>query len=319
MTVDTKSLLAKLAQAKKELVRNEKPVKPQMGETKIVLLPGWNPEHREVFWREFGGHYIKQGNKVVAFYPCDEVINNQPCPICQKLAEAASMTTDDATLHLIREARAGREFLMNAIIIGGESKNPVILSLSRSAFEQMIDVIAAWSDAVFDEKQPMIIQINRSGTGFETRYTTTIINERYTLPADIMSKLIDLDKYVDQKTDSMLQKSMNAIASFSGASAALPMSAQPAQALTHDTFDSPADGTPWETTTVATQPQPDTIQRVAPQPMQMAQPVPPQPAQPIYTSVQPAPQPTPQPQPAPAQKPVQVDSDMEELLAQLNI
>lgn len=324
MTVDTKSLLAKLAQAKKELVRNEKPVKPMMGATDIVLLPGWNPEHREVFWREFGGHYIKQGNKVVAFYPCDEVINNKPCPVCQKLAEAASMTTDDATLQMIREARAGREFLMNAIVLNSENKNPVVFSMSKTAFEQMIDVITAWSQAVFDEKTPMVIRINRAGTGYDTRYTVTIVNQQYPLPPDTMSKLIDLDKYVDQKTDSMLQKSMNAIASFAGAYSALPMSAQPTQALTHDTFDSPADGTPWEATTVTAQPQPDVAQRVAPQPispqpMQMAQPVPPQPAQPIYTSVQSAPQPMQQPQPAPVQKPVQVDSDMEELLAQLNI
>ena len=320
MTVDTTSLLAKLAQAKKELVRNERPVKPGMGTTDIVLLPGWNPAHREVFWREFGGHYIKQGNKVLAFYPCDEVINNKPCPVCQKLAEAASMTTDDATLQLIREARSGREFLMNAIVVNSQNQNPVVFSLSKTAFEQMIDVITAWSTAVFDEKAPMIIRINRTGTGYDTRYTVTIVNQQYPLPPDIMSKVVDLDKYVDQKTDTLLQKSMNAIASFTGVHSALPMSAQPTQALTHDTFDSPADGTPWGgnsgNTAVPIQQQP-----VSAQP-QMAQPVqPPIASQPIYAAPQAPVQPMAQPvtPPVQPQQPVQVDSDMEELLRQLNI
>lgn len=327
MTVDTTSLLAKLAQAKKELVRNERPVKPGMGTTDIVLLPGWNSAHREVFWREFGGHYIKQGNKVLAFYPCDEVINNKPCPVCQKLAEAASMTTDDATLQLIREARSGREFLMNAIVVNSQNQNPVVFSLSKTAFEQMIDVITAWSTAVFDEKAPMIIRINRTGTGYDTRYTVTIVNQQYPLPPDVMSKVVDLDKYVDQKTDTLLQKSMNAIASFTGVSPALPM-AQPApQALPNNTFDSPADGTVWEAPQpMMAQPQPvqpAMVQPVAPKPDGvMAQPMqPPVASQPIYAAPQPPAQPMVQPMTPPVQpqQPVQVDSDMEELLRQLNI
>lgn len=319
MTVDTTSLLAKLAQAKKELVRNERPVKPGMGTTDIVLLPGWNPAHREVFWREFGGHYIKQGNKVLAFYPCDEVINNKPCPVCQKLAEAASMTTDDATLQLIREARSGREFLMNAIVVNSQNQNPVVFSLSKTAFEQMIDVITAWSTAVFDEKAPMIIRINRTGTGYDTRYTVTIVNQQYPLPPDVMSKVVDLDKYVDQKTDTLLQKSMNAIASFTGASPALTM-AQPTPQALPNTFDSPTDGTPWGgnsgNTAVPIQQQP-----VSAQP-QMAQPIqPPIASQPIYAAPQAPVQPMAQPvtPPVQPQQPVQVDSDMEELLRQLNI
>lgn len=324
-TIDTQTLLAKLAQTKKELVRNEKAVKPQQGTTDIVLLPGWNPERREVFWREFGGHYIKQGNKVVAFYPCDEVINNKPCPICQKLAEAASMTTDDATLNMIKQARAGREFLVNAIVVSSDNKNPVVFSMSKTAFEQMIDVITAWSAAVFDETNPMIVRINRSGTGFDTRYTVTILNQRYPLPPDTVSKITDLDKYVDQKTDALLQKSMNAIAELTGgAMTRLPPSAPAPQALIHTqpqqpAFDSPAAGAPWGAETIqSVQPAQPTQPAVAPQP----QPVQPQFAtaqHPIYAA-QPAQPPVQQPAaPAPQPASVPMDADMEELMRQLNL
>ena len=313
MAVNFETLKQKLAQAKKELVRNEKPVKPSMGATDIVLLPGWNPERREIFWREFGGHYIKQGNKVVAFYPCDDVIYNQPCPVCQKLAEAARLATDDATMQAIREARSGHEYLVNAIVLNTENKNPVVFSLSKTAFEQLIDTISAWSEAVFDEKNPMVVRINRSGTGFDTRYTVTCINQHYPLDPSVMSKLIDLDKYVDQKTESALQKSVAAIASLTGANMLSAPAQMQAPALpTADTFDSPEAGV--------------AVSYVAPQPVQpVAQPVAPQPpiaAQPIQTQAYVAPQPAPaQPvaQAAPQAAPVQIDSDMEELLKQLNL
>ena len=224
--MNLEALMAKIAETKKSFVKNEKPFSPKIGETKFVLLAGWNPAHEEVFWREFGGHYVRdRGGKVVAFYPCDEVINGQPCPICNALRQAADSCHDDATLDLIKQARASRQYLVNAIVIGENNNNPIVMSLSKSAFEQLINVIGAWGQVVFDKNNPQLLQITRTGTGFETKYLASVLPERFTLPHDIYSKIKDLDKYVDQRTDQLQQKALNAVSNLTGIAYSAPHSA----------------------------------------------------------------------------------------------
>ena len=176
--MDMAKLMAKINAKKKEFVKNERPVSPKPGINKIVILPGWNPANPETFWREFGAHFIKNPDGTTAgFYPCDEVIFGRECPVCQALAQASRMTSDDATLDLLKKARAGTQFLINAIVIGENGNNPVVFSLSKTAFEQLMNVICSWGQAVFDPSAPQVVEINRTGTGFDTRYMVTVTPE----------------------------------------------------------------------------------------------------------------------------------------------
>ena len=122
------------------------------------------------FWREFGAHYIKGvDGKVASFYPCDDVIYQKPCPVCQALAQASRATHDEGTLEQIKQCRANKQYLVNAIVIGENNNDPVVFSLSKTAFEQLINVIGSWAPAVFEPTKPQVIQIDRSGTGFDTK------------------------------------------------------------------------------------------------------------------------------------------------------
>lgn len=231
MTMDMNKLMARINAKRKSFVKTERPVSPKLGVNKLVILPGWNPKEPETFWREFGAHFVKNPDGTTAgFYPCDEVIYGRECPVCQALAQASRMTSDDATLDLIKKARASTQFLVNAIVIGENGNNPVVFSLSKTAFEQLMNVICSWGAAVFDPTAPQIIEINRQGTGFDTRYLVTVTPEKLPLPADIMSKVKNLDEYVDQRTDQMAKKAILGIAGITGTSVAMLGYSEPVQA-----------------------------------------------------------------------------------------
>ncbi len=229
------ALKAKMAAKNKEFQTRERPVTPKAGDTSIVLMPGWNPENRETFWHEFGGHYIRGNDgKVGAFYPCDSVIYNKPCPICAMLRKASAMTTDQAVLDQIKQMNANTVYLVNAIVLGENNNEPVVFQLSKSAFEQLLNTIGAWMTAVFDEQNPQVLCIKRSGTGFDTKYLVSVTPEKFPLKPDTYSKLKNLDEYVNQKTDTLMQKTANAISATLGVTMALPAPtvAAPAQMVT---------------------------------------------------------------------------------------
>ena len=309
------NLMQRLQSAKKEFVKNEKPATMKIGRNNIVLLPGWKAEEPELFWREFGGHFIKQGGKTVAYYPCDEIIYNKPCPVCERLAEVTRACNDDSVNQFVKDARANRQYLVNAIIVNENNNEPVVVSLSKTVFEALIDTIASWGSAVFDPKEPQIICINRQGTGFDTRYSVTITPEKFPLPNGIMSKIRNLDDYVNQSTNSALQKALNSIGSFGAGAASLTAPVQThAPQIAHTPSYAPQ------------QVQPMAMAQPAQQaPMQYAQPI----AQPVAQPVQPVMQQA-AAQQAPweaqaqvatqgkVQQPIPMDSDMDSLLDQLN-
>lgn len=216
-------LKAKIANKTKEFDKRERPVVPKPGDTSIVLMPGWKADAREVFWHEFGGHYIRSNDgKVSAFYPCDNAIYNKPCPICAMLRKASAMTTDQAVLDQIKQMNANTVYLVNAIVLGENNNEPVVFQLSKTAFEQLLNTIGSWAQAVFDEQNPQVLTIKRSGTGFDTKYLVSVSPEKFTLKPDTYSKLHNLDDYVNQRTDALMQKTANAISATLGVSMALP-------------------------------------------------------------------------------------------------
>ena len=227
--MDMNKLMEKLNNKKRELVKNEKPVSAKLGTTRVVLLPGWDAKNPEVFWHEFGAHYIKDGSgKTVAYYPCDDVIYGKPCPVCQALAQAAQATSDEQTLEQIKQCRAGTQFLVNCIVIGENNNAPVVFALSKTAFEQLINVCGSWGMAVFDPQNPQIIEITRTGTGFDTKYMVSVSPEKFPLPADTMNKLKNLDEYVNQRSENLVNKSVMAISNLTGASLSVGYTPSPA-------------------------------------------------------------------------------------------
>ena len=312
MTMDMNKLMARINAKRKSFVKTERPVSPKLGVNKLVILPGWNPNEPETFWREFGAHFVKNPDGTTAgFYPCDEVIYGRECPVCQALAQASRMTSDDATLDLIKKARASTQFLVNAIVIGENGNNPVVFSLSKTAFEQVMNVICSWGAAVFDPTAPQIIEINRQGTGFDTRYLVTVTPEKFQLPSDIMSKMKNLDEYVDQRTDQMAKKAILGIAGITGTSVAMlgysePVQASvvpPARTIAHE--DLPTTGY----TATPTAPVTPTIPQasgVPPMARPVAPSVPQTPTMPMNTMVPPAPAAS------------GLDPEMDELLAGLD-
>ena len=308
------ALMAKIASAKKEFVKNEKPVTPKIGENHIVLLPGWNAKERETFYREFGGHYIKVGGKVAGFYPCDEIIYGKPCPVCERLAEVSRASNDDSVNQFVKDCRANRQYLVNAIVVGENNNQPVVMALSKTVFEQLINVISGWGEAVFDEKNPQVIQITRTGTGFDTKYIVTVLPKKFALPEGTMDKVKNLDQYVDQRTETMLNKALMAIGSGSGAGMAAIASAPSHQAIAYQ--QAPVQQFAQQPKQPVEQPMMD-VREVTPVMTQALVQSAPWEAQPM-TQAPVAPQPQ-VAQPAPqAQAPIGIDADMESLLSQLN-
>lgn len=317
--IDLNNLLNKVEQKKKEFVRNDRPVAPKPGATRVVILQGWNPACREVFWREFGAHYIKDASgKTVAFYPCDRVIYDKDCPVCAALQKASTNMFDDESLNLVKQMRSNTQYLMNVIVVGENENKPVVFALQKRAFTQLLTAIQSWGQAIFDETSPQVLEIRREGTGFDTNYTVTVTPEKFSLPANTYSQIKNLDEYVDQRTDSLATKAVTAIATTFGVSAAQianQISAAPAASVAQVQY-APAQ---------VAQPVPQPVaQPIAAPAVPVAQPVAPAPweAQPVVAqpaTMNPADYPTAgvaQPSPVAGAAPT-IDTDIDALLASL--
>lgn len=269
--MNLQNLMGKLQAAQKTLVKNEKPVTPKIGVTEIILLPGWRKDDPEEFWREFGAHYIKVGGKISGFYPCDDIIYGKPCPVCAKLQEVARSSNSDEVNQFIKDSRANRQYLVNAIVIGDNNNEPVVMALSKTVFEQLITQLAGgWGQAVFHPETPKTIQINRTGTGFDTKYQVVVTPREFPLPPNTLNKLKNLDEYVDQRTDQLLNKAVQAISSGSG---------NPTLAIEAPFQNEPVDVTPRATQPVMQQVYQQPVQPVMQQPVYQGQ-------QPTYQAMQ---------------------------------
>lgn len=214
--MDAAKLMSMMKDKKASMQKRDKAQRPQPGKNRIVLLQGWRKGEEHVWFHEFGQHFIKDANKQIkAVYPCADATYGKPCAVCDGLAQAGRMTSDDSIQELLGEAKAGREILINALVLDGPGAKPSeaqVYAIKRGVFAQIIELIEEWGVAVFQKE----LVITREGKGLNTKYSVQISPKDATIPAGVIEKLVDLDEYVKQESTEQMTRALGAINALAG-------------------------------------------------------------------------------------------------------
>ena len=224
-----KSIQELIAAKQKEIAAKkgrQRAFKFPIGKTKIRILPSWRGDGEMQFWHDFGTHFIKDDKgETAAIYVCTDKTYNRDCEICKSIGLGIKNAHDDETIELLKEANAGQQYLMNALIRGDEnSKEPVLLAVGIGVFSDICDIIEEYDD-ITDLENGIDLTVTREGSGRrDTKYTVIPAAKSAKVPKEVMTKVVNLDEYVAQEDDGNLHKAIAAVAS----SAGLLPSARPA-------------------------------------------------------------------------------------------
>lgn len=216
--MDTAKLMEMMKAKKAALKSKDKTIKPQPGTNRYILLPGWRKGEEHVWYHDFGQHFIKnEAGEIQAVYPCNEAIYGKPCPICEGLQRAQHAASDDETIELLKGAKAGRSYLMNVLALDSEDPNtPQTLEIRSQAFGQLLEAVEEWAGTMFDTSDAQIFTITREGKGLNTKYSVQVSPKRQGVPKAALSKLPNLDEYVQMESEDQKRKALSAINNVAG-------------------------------------------------------------------------------------------------------
>lgn len=216
--MDASKLLELMNNKKQDLKSKAKTLKPKAGDNRYVLLPGWRNGEEHIWFHDFGQHFIKGiDGTLKAVYGCSDKTFGQPCALCDSLQSALKTTSDEAIKEALKEGISGQTYLMNVLALDDADPNtPKILQLGKMAFSAVVEMVTQWGVKVFDPAAPMVVTINRNGTGLNTKYTVMPSPTTHTLPAGVLSKLNNIDEYVRQESEDQQRRALLAIDSVAG-------------------------------------------------------------------------------------------------------
>lgn len=218
------SLLDLLKSKKQDLAagNRRKTIKPADGTGRYKILRSWRGEDQQ-FYQDFGQHFIKDSTgKILAIYVCVEKTHGKPCAVCDAIRHGTKNASDDFTMKLLKEAGSSGRILTNALHLDGPNPGEVqILEWAPTAFKQFVDIATEWEEAgesVFGSEKTSgkDILISRTGTGLLTKYAVQVAAKSQPLPAGILSKLHDLDEYVNQESSEQQMRALNSVRSVVG-------------------------------------------------------------------------------------------------------
>lgn len=223
MALNNPALLAMLRGAKNKYSRNNgKIVKLKEGKTTVRIL---QPDPAKPFWADLGVHWIKPGlnEKPVAVVGCHDAVHEAPCPVCTAIEQAKKSAIDDESLKIIKEWDARKSVIVNALVRSGSdaSDDPVILELTTGTFGSILSVLEEYAGEVnvLDPEEGIDFTIERSGKGFDTRYTVMPAVKSKPVPKGAMEKTFDLKEFIEKEFFRGEEtKAINNIASITGTS-----------------------------------------------------------------------------------------------------
>jgi hypothetical protein len=222
------ALLELLKNKKQDLAsgKRRKTVKPAAGRSRWRILQSWRGAGQQ-FWHDFGQHFVKNAdNTIAAIYVCTDKTFGRPCPVCDAVQSAIKGATDDATMELLKEAKSAGRVLLNAVQLDGPTPGEVqILELAPTVFEQVLGIATEYEEAgesiiMGDGNPGSDIIITREGTGKNTKYQTMLAAKASAVSPDVLTKLHDLDAYVQQESVEQQQRALNSVRSVAGLLAA---------------------------------------------------------------------------------------------------
>lgn len=185
--------------------KGDKAEKPPAGKSKWRILPGWADSN--VFFAEIGEHWIKDDKgKVLGVLVCERDTYEKPCEICDAVWTAIKATKDDDQIKALKEMLSKRAFLFNALRLDGAAPSltdPKLLALPPTAAEMFISLVQsrAVDDGVnmLDPNEGYDITIEKTGTGFDTKYSITNSLKPSVVAPEALKNLKDISGYIEKQ------------------------------------------------------------------------------------------------------------------------
>jgi hypothetical protein len=183
----------------------------------VRILPNWeNPNDLEAdISHDFGEYWIKDPvtDKAIMSLVDSEITFNKPSPLGEALNEAIARAPNDSVRDKLKGMRPRRQVLFNALVRNGEDpEKPIVLSLNWNQAEEIFAMFEDYGN-IHDPEKGIDIVIERTGTGFDTKYSVRPLPESKSepVPAKVMKELNDLSGFVNQITELKEQKALTAI------------------------------------------------------------------------------------------------------------
>ncbi|WP_151708874.1 regulator [Acinetobacter brisouii] len=222
MQLDVTKLLATAKNKSNAIKSRADTYKLKDGANRIVLLAGWRKGEENVFYHDFGTHFIKDSlessAKPKATYLCLDKTYGRDCPVCEAIALMGQQATTDDQVELVKQCRANPQYLLNVLALDSDAPNdPQVLSIGKIAFGAILDLLEEWGAAVFDPQNPQVITINREGKGFNTKYTVQVSPRKINMNAtEVYGKIHNLDEFVAQENEENMKRALNAVKGMMG-------------------------------------------------------------------------------------------------------
>lgn len=200
-----------------------KPHRFSAGKNRIRVLPGWDAANPDVFYHDFGMHYIKdKEGKLGAVYVCTDKTYGTDCPVCQAVYEGIRRAKDTGNTgmeKLLGQARASARVLVNALVRDGEEPNkPVVTELPSGVFDSMVDQIMTFADdgvELLSVTEGYDFIVTKTGSGIDTEYSVAVAPKATAVTYDV-SQVVDLSTYCSQESEQGLLKAVRATTAVTG-------------------------------------------------------------------------------------------------------
>lgn len=178
-------------------------------------------------YQDWGQHFIKdQTGTLKAVYVCTQTNFDEPCAVCDALAEAQARTGDEELLKTLKDARSSKRILVNALYLKGgkhdnPETNPVVLDLPPTVWDAILATAGAFMEEgvnVFDEAEGHNFIIEKTGTGMNTEYKVTPSPKATAIKdaAGVKDKMKDLAAWARQESEAEKAKAVTSVRVISG-------------------------------------------------------------------------------------------------------
>jgi hypothetical protein len=215
-------LLKLVKSSKNKHTRTGNSVQLKEGKTTIRILA----KGADQFWFDFAVHWIKteKNGKPVAVVGCKDEVFGEPCAICTAIAQATAQATDQDEIDLIKEWKAKKGVLVNALVRSGpdKSESPQIVELKPTVWAEIAGMIAEYQEAdvdLLDAAKGQDFIVERRGKGLDTKYSVMLAPKSNPVPVEAFDSMLDLKEYVEaQYFRGDETKALTAIANVTGVS-----------------------------------------------------------------------------------------------------
>ena len=200
---------------------------PPPGNSRWRIMPSFDGDLDKLPVADFGQHFIKDPTtkETLAVVACAAKTYGTQCDVCdQILTVKAEMLAAgrEAEAEVVGEAKAAQKHIVNAAqwtkntdgTPGGTLGEVKQLALPMTAFEQFMLLVESFLGEginLFDLNVGFDIIITRAGTGRNTKYTVQAAPTSTIVPAELLTKAVDLDAFVNQITEEKRLKALSAL------------------------------------------------------------------------------------------------------------